>query len=168
MRRKGLLVIVICVLAVVFIALKAKQTATYKLSDEEFTINSVYRFYPKYLFSCNPKDTVLIRIELDSIVDFIKLHPEIKFEIGYHTDYKGYDTSNMKLSFERAKLIDKYLILFGVNSTSILVKGYGETQPLYDYNEVYKNKKLTHREKENLMFLNNRAELKILSFDKNQ
>ena len=110
----------------------------------------------------------MIRNELDSIVDFIKLHPEIKFEVGYHTDYKGSDTSNMKLSLERAELIAEYLILLGVNSTSILVKGYGETKPLYDYNEVYKNKKLTHKEKEYLIYLNKRAELKILNIDKNQ
>lgn len=167
MRRKVSLVIVLSVLTVVFIAFKTKQTGTYKLSDKKFTVNSVYRFYPKYLFSCNPVDTDIIRNELDSIVDFMKLHSEIKFEVGYHTDHRGTETSTMILSLERAELIAEYLILFGVDSTNILVKGYGKTQPLNDYNKVYKNEKLTHREKEYLIFLNNRAELKILSINKN-
>jgi len=63
-------------------------------------------------------------------------HPEIvKIEIQGHTDDRGNDRYNMKLSDARAKSVMKYLTKAGVDKKRLSAKGYGETMPI-DTNET--------------------------------
>ena len=60
-----------------------------------------------------------------------KLLPLLKaghrIEIVSHTDSRGSDSYNMKLSQRRAKAVVNYLISKGINSEMLESKGYGET-----------------------------------------
>ena len=82
--------------------------------------------------------------ELKELVDFLKLKPEIKIEIGGHTDNVGEERANQTLSQERASSVKKYLVEHGVSSSRLIAKGYGESIPVAD-NNTEKGKKLNRR-----------------------
>ncbi|HAK76293.1 MAG TPA: hypothetical protein DCM71_05155, partial [Runella sp.] len=69
---------------------------------------------------------------LNTIVSILKEHPEIKFEIGGHTDTDGDDAGNLKLSQDRADTVKAKLITLGVDTARLTTKGYGETKPIGD------------------------------------
>jgi OmpA-OmpF porin, OOP family len=67
---------------------------------------------------------------LDDLVDFLNLNNNLSVEISSHTDNRGSDEYNMKLSTERAKSVVDYLILKGIKSDRLVPQGYGETKPM--------------------------------------
>lgn len=67
---------------------------------------------------------------LNRIATFLNENPYIPVELGSHTDCRGTDEYNMKLSERRAKSAVDYLISQGVDESRIYSKGYGETQPV--------------------------------------
>lgn len=70
------------------------------------------------------------RTELDKLVTFLKLYPELKIEIGGHTDNKGTKQYNKKLSTIRAKAVVDYLIAHGIAERRLKYKGYGFDKPV--------------------------------------
>jgi outer membrane protein OmpA-like peptidoglycan-associated protein len=69
---------------------------------------------------------------LDKVADTLKEWPDVKVEIGGHTDSQGNDASNLKLSEARAESVRKYLVSKGVDGSRLTAKGYGETVPIAD------------------------------------
>ncbi|GAA0553462.1 OmpA family protein [Chitinophaga japonensis] len=67
---------------------------------------------------------------LDVLVDMLKEHPGMRIEISAHTDSKGTDAFNQRLSEERAKNCVKYLLSKGVEESRLEYKGYGATRPI--------------------------------------
>ena len=82
--------------------------------------------------------------ELKELMEFLKLKPEIKIEIGGHTDNVGETIANQTLSQARANSVMKYLVEHGVSSSRLIAKGYGESTPIAD-NNTEKGKKLNRR-----------------------
>ncbi len=72
-----------------------------------------------------------------------------------HTDARGSDAYNMKLSQARAQSCVDYLISKGVKKSSITAKGYGETQLLNKCKNNVTCPEDMHQE-------NRRTEVKIL------
>jgi outer membrane protein OmpA-like peptidoglycan-associated protein len=70
------------------------------------------------------------RTILDSVADALNKHPEIKVEIGGHTDSVGSDAHNLKLSERRAEAVRTYLMTKGVAGDRMSTAGYGESQPI--------------------------------------
>lgn len=66
--------------------------------------------------------------ELDKVVQVMKEYPELLIEAGSHTDSRGKDKYNMKLSERRAKSTVDYIVSKGIDSGRISYVGYGETQ----------------------------------------
>jgi outer membrane protein OmpA-like peptidoglycan-associated protein len=73
---------------------------------------------------------------MNEIVSMIKAHPELKLEIGGHTDNDGDDAFNLKLSQSRANAVKDKLISFGVDGSKLTSVGYGETKPLNNNNSI--------------------------------
>lgn len=72
---------------------------------------------------------------LDPVATLLKEHPEIlKVEVGGHTDNKGNDGANERLSHRRAEAVLKYLVKQGVNEARLEAMGYGETRPIVPNN----------------------------------
>jgi len=67
---------------------------------------------------------------LDALVNLLKENPTLQIEINAHTDSKGEEDYNQKLSDARAASVVNYLVKKGVNKTRLSSKGYGETQPI--------------------------------------
>lgn len=67
---------------------------------------------------------------INSIVQLMKEHPELKFSVEGHTDSDGDDTSNQSLSEQRAKAVSGQLIKSGIDAGRLSSKGWGESKPL--------------------------------------
>ena len=86
---------------------------------------------------------------LDTLAETMLKAKNWKLDIEGHTDDKGGDEFNMKLSQSRADSVKKYLVSKGISADVITAKGFGETKPLVP------NDSDTNREK------NRRVEFKI-------
>lgn len=69
---------------------------------------------------------------LDKLVEFLELNNNITIEIRSHTDSRGNDDYNLKLSDKRAASVVKYLVEHGIDKNRLESKGMGETEPLDD------------------------------------
>ena len=73
--------------------------------------------------------------ELAKVIDFLKRNPNVEIEIAGHTDSKGSDEYNQRLSQGRTQAVVDYLISQGVNARRLVAMGYGESKPV-DTNET--------------------------------
>ncbi|MFZ9028693.1 MAG: OmpA family protein, partial [Crocinitomicaceae bacterium] len=71
-------------------------------------------------------------LELDKIVVIMNENPEMKIELGSHTDCRASFSYNMKLSDRRAKSSAKYIRERITNPERIYGKGYGESKLVND------------------------------------
>lgn len=58
----------------------------------------------------------------------MQAYPEINIDVRTHTDSRGDDNYNFKLSEKRAKSVMNYLIGHGIAKERLTSHGYGETQ----------------------------------------
>ena len=65
--------------------------------------------------------------ELDRLIKLLTDNPTLKIELGSHTDNKGSDEYNQKLSQSRSQSVVTYLIGKGILTDRLVAKGYGET-----------------------------------------
>ena len=69
-------------------------------------------------------------VELDRVVKLLNENPAIEIEMSAHTDSRGADDYNLKLSDNRAKSVMDYIVSKGIAASRITSKGYGETKPV--------------------------------------
>jgi outer membrane protein OmpA-like peptidoglycan-associated protein len=69
---------------------------------------------------------------LNGIVQIMKDNPDVKFEVGGHTDSDGDDALNLKLSQARADAVRTQLISMGIDASRLTAKGFGKTKPISD------------------------------------
>jgi outer membrane protein OmpA-like peptidoglycan-associated protein len=93
---------------------------------------------------------------LDQLVSMMNENKNMKLEIGAHTDSKGTDAYNVKLSDARAKSVVDYLIEHGITADRLMSKGYGESKPIADNTNADGSDNPDGRQK------NRRTEFKIL------
>ncbi|MBL7900737.1 MAG: OmpA family protein [Bacteroidia bacterium] len=67
---------------------------------------------------------------LDKIVDLLKLNDNLSIELSSHTDSRGSDAYNLRLSQARAQSCVTYLISKGIAKSRMIAIGYGETKPI--------------------------------------
>ncbi|TRO81209.1 outer membrane beta-barrel domain-containing protein [Trichloromonas acetexigens] len=69
--------------------------------------------------------------QLKEAADFINKYPANQILVAGHTDSKGSDAYNKKLSQRRADNVRKYLVnKFGISANKLVARGYGESQPI--------------------------------------
>jgi outer membrane protein OmpA-like peptidoglycan-associated protein len=88
--------------------------------------------------------------ELERLDKFMTENPDISIEISGHTDSKGKDKYNQKLSESRAQSVVDYLVNRGISKDRLVAKGYGESKPVAT-NDTEEGRQL-----------NRRTELKII------
>lgn len=88
-------------------------------------------FNEKILFGFDKSDlSSAAASNLDKLASVLKEYPDTDIEIQGHTDSKGTDDYNMKLSERRASAVATYLRGKGIPSSRITTKGFGETAPI--------------------------------------
>lgn len=94
---------------------------------EETEGKKVVRLKKFYFPKGNSTLTPEITMELDKVVEAVQNFPDIKLRIETHTDSRGSNATNQKLSQERSDVVRDYLVSKGVPSETILESiGYGE------------------------------------------
>ena len=89
----------------------------------------------------------------------MKLNPDIRVELGWHTDSRGKDSDNKRLSQDRASFAMDYIVNNGIEKNRITRIGYGESKLLNRCKNGVQCSEEEHR-------TNRRIELKIIGFIK--
>lgn len=139
----------------------ANLVPLFSFTDTVFFAGQVWRNYA-ILFDMSkstlrPESKVII----DSIAKFMRDHPGISIEVGTHTDCRGSDPFNQKLSQARAHSVYDYLVSTGIDANRLRYYGYGETQPFTKEAAISQMK--TKEEMEKAHQQNRRTEFKIIS-----
>ena len=104
--------------------------------DAEYGVNFVLASISKPILIENifyDFDRATLRPEsetsLNELVKMLDDNPNVSIELGAHTDYKGSDVYNQRLSERRAQSVVNYLIEAGIDPRRLQAKGYGESKP---------------------------------------
>jgi len=92
--------------------------------NETFVVENVYYDFDKA--DLKPESFPA----LDEIVRMLNTYSSMEIELSAHTDSKGTDKYNQKLSDARAKSVVAYLVSKGIDPNRLKSKGYGETMPI--------------------------------------
>ncbi len=95
--------------------------------------------------------------ELDKLVTLLQDNKDMRIELSSHTDDRGDDKYNLKLSQKRAESAVAYMASNGISESRMIPKGYGESRLLIENAESEED----HQK-------NRRTEFKILGFDVEQ
>ncbi|HHS95482.1 MAG TPA: hypothetical protein ENJ45_02750, partial [Phaeodactylibacter sp.] len=68
------------------------------------------------------------KIDLDALASLLQQYPDIEIELASHTDSRGDEESNNKLSQRRAENAVEYLVSKGIAPSRMTAVGYGESQ----------------------------------------
>ncbi|SEC05893.1 CarboxypepD_reg-like domain-containing protein [Maribacter dokdonensis] len=91
-------------------------------SVDKIIVDPIYFDYDKSTITSRAE------IELKKVLFAMQQFPDMRIKIESHTDSRGSDSYNLKLSDDRAKSTRDYLILKGIEQDRILsAAGYGET-----------------------------------------
>ncbi|MCX6258775.1 MAG: OmpA family protein [Bacteroidia bacterium] len=106
----------------------ANLTSTIYLTlipEKPVVMENIYYEFDKYDLTQESKniiDSILLKI--------MNENPDISIELLSHTDSKGEDLYNMKLSQERAESVVNYLVEKGIDKSRLTAKGFGKTMPV--------------------------------------
>lgn len=93
---------------------------------------------------------------LDKVIGILNEYP-ITVELSSHTDSRGSDEYNLKLSKRRAQSVVDYIVANGVDKSRVIARGYGETRLLNNCGNGVVCSEEDHQ-------LNRRTEVKVLEY----
>lgn len=91
--------------------------------------------------------------ELNKLLNMLNEFPSMEIQLEGHTDYRGSDRANMRLSEERVEAVKEYLVARDINKKRIKTKAFGGEQPLSRENTP------------EARLMNRRVEARILKID---
>ena len=68
--------------------------------------------------------------ELQQLLTFLQIHPQMRIEVRGHTDGHGSIDYNQRLSENRAKAVVDFLVSKGVEEKRLQYRGYGKSMPV--------------------------------------
>ncbi len=87
----------------------------------QITLSNIY--YDVAKWNIRP-DAALV---LDTLATLMRENPDLRIELGSHTDSRADDKYNLTLSQKRAQSAVDYLVSKGIDKSRLVAKGYGET-----------------------------------------
>jgi OOP family OmpA-OmpF porin len=111
-----------------------KESEQLSLKFELNPLSTSPKTLPGILYEFNSAElTSEAKLSLDTtLFEILIQNPSIVIEIASHTDSKGLDDYNMRLSDRRARSVVNYLNIKGINRDRMRPKGYGESVPIAD------------------------------------
>lgn len=92
----------------------------------------VVEFSSNILFGFDKSDlSVEAQGNLDKLAGIMKDYPDTNVEVQGHTDSKGSESYNQKLSEQRANTVSQYLVKKGIDNKRLTINGFGELLPKY-------------------------------------
>ncbi len=95
---------------------------------------------------------------LDNVVNILNQNPGLRIELSSHTDSRGKDDYNLRLSQQRAESAVNYLVSKGIAKSRLIAKGYGETRLLNHCGNAVDCSEEDHQ-------MNRRTEIKVLNLN---
>lgn len=133
----------------------------FTLNDTVLVVDQEYE-YPIHIRSASARLEGFRSLDsslFDSLVHFLKIHQDKKFEIGVHTDYRGSTEGNRRISQRQAENLMEILYRHGIQESQLIPVGYGEV--FTQYNEFTINRLKTREEREKLHLLNGRIVFRV-------
>lgn len=131
-----------------------------KIVVGETDLAKIYNLKPIYFDLSKSNIRPDAALELDKIYQVMIDNPEIKVQLGSHTDSRSSSSFNMALSNRRAKSSAAYLIKKGISKDRISGKGFGESKLLISDKVI--NALRTKDEKEEAHQKNRRTEFIVV------
>lgn len=97
---------------------------------DKIELNKVFVLENIYFEFAKADITPTAATELNKLVEILQDNPEIKIEMGSHTDSVDTYEYNIVLSQRRAESTVNYLVSKGISKDRLTAKGYGETTPI--------------------------------------
>jgi OmpA-OmpF porin, OOP family len=69
---------------------------------------------------------------LDEVAQALRDHPDLRVRVEGHTDTRGSERYNLRLSQARAESVRDYLVRAGIDGSRMIPKGYGFSVPIAD------------------------------------
>ena len=121
-----------------------------KINEVQSTINKLLSANKINFERRSTEITSSSKVVAKEIAEVLIQNPTLKIEISGHTDSRGSDSLNKKISQDRASSVRDVLISLGVNAENIVAIGYGEEFPIAQDDE------------NGLSEVNRRVEFKVL------
>ena len=115
-------------------------------------LEDVYYDYDKYFIRPDAA------AELDDVVELMRKYPSLELELSSHTDSRGSDAYNRRLSQNRAQAAVDYIVSRGIERRRLVAAGYGETRLVNHCGNGVDCPDEIHQQ-------NRRTEIKVLRFD---
>ncbi|MBL85544.1 MAG: cell envelope biogenesis protein OmpA [Winogradskyella sp.] len=123
------------------------------MTPDEIVLNPIYFDFDK------SNITAQAAFELDKLVQIMNKYPDLVINATSHTDSRGSNSYNQRLSQRRAKSTQQYVISKGIDASRIAAEGKGETEPKIDCGTNCSDEQ--HAQ-------NRRSEFKILKTSENE
>jgi len=114
---------------------------------EVYKIDNIYYDYNK----ANVREDA--KPSLDRLLSILNQYPNMKIQVNSHTDCRGADKYNMKLSDARAHSVITYLQQRGISAERLKFKGYGESSPVYKCPKCEQCTETEHQENRRTEFM---------------
>jgi outer membrane protein OmpA-like peptidoglycan-associated protein/tetratricopeptide (TPR) repeat protein len=129
---------------------KIKLSMQQPAAEAVIRLDKIYYDYDK--FNIKPRAAE----ELNRLIKLMNDFPDMTIELSSHTDSRGSDDYNLKLSQNRADAAVTYIIGKGISKNRIVAKGYGETRLVNECANGVDCTEAKHQE-------NRRTEFKIIT-----
>jgi len=122
------------------------------ITSREIALNPIYFDYDKFNIR---RDAAF---ELDKVVEAMKKYSDLVINIRSHTDKRGREAYNMKLSEKRAKSTLEYIVSKGIDTSRLTSEGLGELEPAVDCKRCTKEQHQLNRRSEFIIVPPKKAE----------
>lgn len=125
-----------------------------------FEVNKVYVIgyfdfnFNKFFYQANKSDVNFEKkVVLDTLYNILMRHPTMVIQVQAHSDCRGTEEYNMKLSIDRAYSVVAYLKKRGIPKERLQYKGFGETAPTVPCPDCYSCTEEEHAQNRVLEFV---------------
>ncbi len=120
-------ILVLLVSATLLFAPTARADATARIEGGRIALSAPLVF-ETHGGTLVPADAPL----LDAVASLLRAHPTMTIEIGAHTDSRGSEAFNQRVTQSVADQVRMALIARGIAASRLVAVGYGETRPIAD------------------------------------